>query len=263
MKIKIETLDEIFGEIETEERFEIILPFLKKIAELEEKNEKYSETIDTNIKYYESEGNKLKQKIEHLEKKIEQLEKDDRDTWNRVYEIRNIIESITKGISIDTLYEKIKGIGDLLNTDLSEQIGIIKEINAGFREGQKEIITLRGDKEEIKIKWDYLQKENKKLAVVLQKQNEENHRLEEEIDSLKYENEQLKSEKEKLLKNVDSMNREIEVHAIKEREYNEELREKINMLENENKRLNDQVVELQRENKNLREDIFRRNENEM
>ena len=55
------------------------------------------------------------------------------------------------------------------------------------------------------------------------------------------------------MKNIDSMNSEIEVHAIKQREYNEELREKINMLENENKRLNDQIVDLQRINRNLQE----------
>lgn len=46
MKIKIETVQELLGEVETEKRFGIILPFLKKISELEEKNEALEEEIE-------------------------------------------------------------------------------------------------------------------------------------------------------------------------------------------------------------------------
>ena len=59
MKIKVETLEEVLGEVETEERFEIILPFLKKISELEEK-------IDSLMKEYErlsSENIKLRSQL--------------------------------------------------------------------------------------------------------------------------------------------------------------------------------------------------------
>ena len=38
MKIKVETLEEVLGEVETEERFEIILPFLKKFFFVKRKN---------------------------------------------------------------------------------------------------------------------------------------------------------------------------------------------------------------------------------
>ena len=252
MKIKVETLEEVLGEVETEERFEIILPFLKKISELEEKNEALERKNKENLSLLENPHNSelkfdiLKDKFEYLKKQNEELEKQikQKDIYinnlqernknlndenrilsknvqgfqDRISNLKTIFESMNKEIPICYLYENIKEIGNLLDVEASGHVKAINAIEGRFRKMEK----MKSE-------------------------------IEEFCKSLKSENEQLKSEKEKLLKNIDSMNSEIEVHAIKQREYNEELREKINMLENENKRLNDQIVDLQRINRNLQE----------
>lgn len=241
MKIKVETLAEVIlkelsGDVEYERWFGRILPFLKKISELEEKNDaleeknkelealKGTELINEtlrkeNINLLENIHN-LRNKIDFLNNEIEYLKKQNEENlknaskreeqrflkfqterenllkendilekdvnkllekndnyMKKISELKNIFGLITKGIPIplETLYGKIKWIGDLIDSDLSELIELIKTINEGFRE-----------------KINKLEDTNRKLSGELLNQNEEIHMLEEEIDRLKSENEDLK-----------------------------------------------------------------------
>jgi chromosome segregation ATPase len=72
MKIKVETLEEVLGEIETEERFEIILPFLKKISELEEEIEEKGLDEAEDVKDLRNMVPQLKDEIEQLKKQNEE-----------------------------------------------------------------------------------------------------------------------------------------------------------------------------------------------
>lgn len=224
MKIKVETLEEVIlkelsGDVEYEKWFGRILPFLKKISELEEKNEALEEK---NKELGQFEGTEL-------------INKELKRSQNKISELRNIFGAITRAITVEDLYGKINQIGELLNFDLSEQIGIIKQINEDYREIQNEINTLRFDKERIEIQWVQLQKENERKDNIIKS-------IEKNSTDLLMSNEELREKISKL----EDTNRKLSGELLNQTEEIHMLEEEIDILKSANddlKRLNRQIQE--------------------
>ena len=137
MKIKVETLEEVLGEVETEERFEIILPFLKKISELEEKNEALEETKKELERFkgtelineaLRKENLNLLENLHDLETKnedflerIRKLEERNRELSGKIYDEKEALkEKLSK---LEDTNRKLSG--ELLNQ--TEEINLLEE----------------------------------------------------------------------------------------------------------------------------------------
>lgn len=127
MKITSTTMKDILQAVsealDTKDTWKIIFPLIDEIETLQST----LEIVAEERKEYEKEVKGLKERIEHSEKNNE-------DTWNRIYKIRDIITSIEEGISLETLYENIIEIGNLLNSDLSKQIELIEKLDKRYKE---------------------------------------------------------------------------------------------------------------------------------
>lgn len=236
MKIKVETFEEVFlfcGDTEIEKMFGICLPFLKKIAELEEKNEALEEKNKElgNLEGTEKINESLRKENLNLLEKLHNNE----GIQNKISKLKNVFQSIKKEITLETLYGKIKEIGDLIDSDLSEQIKLIKTTDENYREVQQQIKTLRWDKERIEIQWVQLQKENERKDNIIKS-------MEKNSTDLIMSNEELR---EKLSKSEDT-NRKLSGELINQTEEIHMLEEEIDSLKSENEDLNRQIQEVKK-----------------
>lgn len=188
--------------------------------------EELQSTLQTTLERLDTQKHYYESEAGKLEQKNEHLEKENRGLWSKISTLKTIFESIEEGISLEGLYENITEVGDLLNSDLSKQIELIEKINKRYKETK----TIRVEKDEIEIQFGYLQKKNEELK-------EENNNL---VDT-----------KQKLTD--DLINQNGKVHMLEE---------EVDLLKSENERLNNQIIDLQRLNRELQDDIFRRNKND-
>jgi chromosome segregation ATPase len=198
----------------------------KIIFPLIDEIEELQSTLQTTLERLDTQKHYYESEAGKLEQKNEHLEKENRGLWSKISTLKTIFESIEEGISLEGLYENITEVGDLLNSDLSKQIELIEKINKRYKETK----TIRVEKDEIEIQFGYLQKKNEELK--------------EEINNLV-------DTKQKLTD--DLINQNGKVHMLEE---------EVDLLKSENERLNNQIIDIQRLNRELQDDIFRRCEND-
>lgn len=235
MKITSKTMKDILLAVseafEPKDMGKIIFPLIDAI-----------ETLQSTLEIVAEERKDYEKEAKGLKKRIEQSEKNNEDTWDRVYKIRDIIESIDIVIPVEKLYGKIKEIGDLLNSDLSKQIEFIKTVKEELRQRQDEIITLRGEKEKIEIQWVQIQKENEALTEGIKKVEDTNAILHGRIMTEENENKTLKEQISKL----EDTNRKLSGELLNQNEEIHMFEEEIDRLKSANedlKRLNRQIQE--------------------
>jgi chromosome segregation ATPase len=190
MKIKVETLAEVIlkelsGDVEYERWFGRILPFLKKIAELEEKNEALNEAFEETKKELES--------FKGTDSINKELRRENSNLLENIHNLRNKIDFLTcKNEELRETNRKIYNEKEELKSEQRNLLENVDTMNNEIKAQSNEKREYKKLNEELKEKISKLEDTNRKLSGELLNQTEEIHMLEEEIDRMKSANDDLK-----------------------------------------------------------------------